>query len=144
MESVVGVPRGGPGKWASCLRVLDPKAKQTLSVLELTDNEAAVSVAAVPLRERGGETFIIVGTVKDMTLHPRSVACGFLSVYQLTDGNTTLSLVHKTQVPMHAAGIRAPRLPPTRASPPRCSAPAPQTNSRQSTRRSLHPPPLCT
>lgn len=94
----MGVPRGGPGKWASCIRVLDPKAKQTLSVLELVENEAAVSVAAVPLRERGGETFILVGTVKDMTLHPRSVACGFISVYQLTDGNTTLSLVHKTQV----------------------------------------------
>ena len=98
MESVVGVPRGGPGKWASCIRVVDPRARQTLSVIELADNEAAVSLAAVPLRERGGETFIIVGTVKDMNLHPRTISAGFIHVYQFADGNTTLNLVHKTQV----------------------------------------------
>jgi len=98
MESVVGVPRGGPGKWASCVRVVEPAQRQTLSVLELADNEAAISIASVPLRERGSEAFIIVGTVKDMTLHPRQFSAAFLHVYQFANNNTTLELVHKTQV----------------------------------------------
>jgi len=98
MEACVGVPRGGAGKWASAIRVLDLAARRTLSVIELAENEAAVSVAAVPLRERGGETFIVVGTVKDMTLHPRTLTCGYLHVYQFAEGNTQLNLVHKTQV----------------------------------------------
>ena len=55
-------------------------------------------MAAVPLRERGGEPFIVVGTVKDMTLHPRTLTCGYLHVYQFAEGNTQLNLVHKTQV----------------------------------------------
>ena len=83
---------------ASCVRVIDPSTRQTLSVVELSENEAAISVAAVALRERGGEIFIIVGTVKDMTLHPRTCAAGFIHAYKFTNNNTTLELLHKTQV----------------------------------------------
>ena len=82
MESSVGVPRAQPGKWASCIRVLDPVSRQTLSVLELPDNEAALSVAMIPLRDRGGETYCFVGTVKDMQLHPRQLSAAFIHVYQ--------------------------------------------------------------
>jgi splicing factor 3B subunit 3 len=108
MEASVGVPRGGPGKWASCVRLLRPSDRATLSLIELGDNEAAVSVAAVQLAERGGETCIVVGSVRDMTLHPRTLTCGFLSVYVLANGNSTLELLHKTQVedvPVAIAGF---------------------------------------
>ena len=98
MESVVGVPRGGMGKWASCVRLVDPASKATLSLLELPDNEAALSVAIVPFRERAGEHIVIVGTAKDMTLHPRTCAAGFIHAYKFTNNNTTLELLHKTQV----------------------------------------------
>lgn len=98
MESVVGVPRGGMGKWASCVRLVDPATKATLSLLELPDNEAALSVAIVPFRERAGEQIVIVGTAKDMTLHPRTCAAGFIHAYKFTNNNTTLELLHKTQV----------------------------------------------
>ena len=98
MESVVGVPRGGMGKWASCVRLVDPATKATLSLLELPDNEAALSVAIVPFRERAGESIVIVGTAKDMTLHPRTCAAGFIHAYKFTNNNTTLELLHKTQV----------------------------------------------
>uniref|UniRef100_A0A7S0PY64 DNA damage-binding protein 1 n=1 Tax=Coccolithus braarudii TaxID=221442 RepID=A0A7S0PY64_9EUKA len=98
MEANVGVPRAGPGKWASCIRVVSPVERQTLCVLELSDNEAAVSLACVPMRERNGETMLVVGTVKDMTLHPRTLSAAFLHVYQFTDNNATIELVHKTQV----------------------------------------------
>ena len=104
-EENMGVPLGGNGKWASCIRVVDPAGLRTLSVLELCENEAAISVAAVPIRERGGEIFIIVGTVKDMELHPRKVGGGFIHVYGFTDGNTTLQLIHKTPVDDAPAAI---------------------------------------
>ena len=97
MESAVGVPRGGPGKWASCVRVVSPADRQTLSVVELAENEAAVCVSAVQLRERNGETVIVVGSVKDTTLHPRSISAAYISVYSMVNNNTELSLVHKTQ-----------------------------------------------
>ena len=60
--------------------------------------QAALSVAMVPLRDRAGETFVMVGTVKDMTLHPRQLTAAFIHVYQFVDGNTRLALIHKTQV----------------------------------------------
>ena len=98
MEANVGVPRAQLGKWASCIRVVDPVSRQTLSVIELGDNEAAVSLAMVPLRDRAGETFVIVGTVKDMTLHPRQLSAAYIHCYQFTENNTALQLLHKTQV----------------------------------------------
>jgi len=98
MESKIGVPRAQPGKWASCIRLVDPVTRQTLSVLELGDNEAALSLAMVPVRDRAGETFVMVGTVRDMTLHPRQLTAAFIHVYQFAEGNTKLELVHKTQV----------------------------------------------
>ncbi|KAL3920774.1 MAG: hypothetical protein SGPRY_005132 [Prymnesium sp.] len=51
----------------------------------------------IPLRDRGGEIFVFVGTVKDMTLHPRQLSAAYIHVYQFANNNTTLSLVHKTQ-----------------------------------------------
>ena len=98
METTIGVPRAPAGKWASCIRVVEPTTRQTLSLFELEDNEAAVSIAMVPLRDRAGETFVMVGTVKDMHTQPRSLAAAFIHVYQFTAGNQSLELVHKTQV----------------------------------------------
>ena len=98
MEASVGVPRAQAGKWASCVRVVDPVSRETLSLIELSDNEAALSLAMVPLRDRAGETFVMVGTVKDMTLHPRQLTAAFIHCYRFTEGNRALELVHKTQV----------------------------------------------
>ena len=52
----------------------------------------------MPFRERAGEHIVIVGTAKDMTLHPRTCAAGFIHAYKFTNNNTTLELLHKTQV----------------------------------------------
>jgi len=40
----------------------------------------------------------MVGTVKDMTLHPRQLTAAFIHVYKFVDGNSRLELVHKTPV----------------------------------------------
>ena len=43
----------------------------------------SVSVETVQFHDRGGEVFVLVGTVKNMTMHPRSHEGGFIHVYRL-------------------------------------------------------------
>jgi splicing factor 3B subunit 3 len=95
------IPLRGPlppveGKWASCIRVIDPLSGNALELLELTDNEAAFSLCTCQFSDRAEETFIVVGTAKDLTLHPRRVTAGFLHVYRLLDNR--LQLLHKTPI----------------------------------------------
>ena len=47
MEASIGVPRAQPGKWASCIRVVDPITRETLSVIELGDNEVRLHILPV-------------------------------------------------------------------------------------------------
>ncbi|KAG8462236.1 hypothetical protein KFE25_012056 [Diacronema lutheri] len=100
-EAVVGVPRAPDGRWASCVRVLDCASGAAVCVLELPDNEAAFCVAAVPFKDMGGEHAIVVGSVRDLALHPRSLTAGYLRVYRLVGtagaaGSASLELLHET------------------------------------------------
>jgi splicing factor 3B subunit 3 len=95
----VGPPIPGvAGKWASCIRVFDPMALATLQVVELPDNEAAFSVAHVQFFEKSHEMFLLVGTVRDMTLHPRKHSGGFIRTYRYNHDGSQIELVHKTEV----------------------------------------------
>lgn len=42
-----GLPRAEPGKWASCIRIVDPRTMQTTDLIDLDENEAAFRYAAV-------------------------------------------------------------------------------------------------
>lgn len=100
-EEDITVPIRGPlpateGHWASCIRIMDPTTGTALELLELTDNEAAFSVCTCCFSNRPEETFIVVGTAKDMTLHPRRMSAGFIHVYRLLGDR--LQLLHKTQI----------------------------------------------
>ena len=46
-EAFVGSPQAGFGKWASCIRIVDPVQGETVSLLELEDNEAAFSMCTM-------------------------------------------------------------------------------------------------
>jgi splicing factor 3B subunit 3 len=93
-----GYPRGR-GHWASCIQVVDPvDQKAVLETIELEENEAAVSVAAVPFTSQDNETFLIVGTGKDMVPNPRSYSCGFIHVYRFQEDGKSLEFIHKTKV----------------------------------------------
>lgn len=99
--SRVGAPLPpAPGKWASCVRILSPTTGETLYCADLEDNEAAFSVTTCVFHDRGGEVFLLVGTAKDMSLHPRKVGEGFIRVYRFveTDSTVDLVLLHKTAV----------------------------------------------
>jgi len=98
-ESIFGVPRPGSGKWASCLRILDPTKSRTLDLLELGNNETAVSMTFCAFQNKQGEQFLCVGTVKDLVFEPRrSCSEGYVHVYRLLDRGTKFQLLHKTPV----------------------------------------------
>ena len=95
-ECKIGTPRAGEGIWASCIRVFDPIKLETLSLLELSNNEHAVSLCICTFTGHENEQFTVVGTVKDLNLHPRTHSGGFLSVFRTAEGR--LELLHKTPV----------------------------------------------
>lgn len=56
------------------------------------------SIALVKFAGRGDEQFVLVGTVKDLVLSPRSSNGGFIHVYQVVDSGERLEFLHKTPV----------------------------------------------
>ncbi|KAL4779714.1 CPSF A subunit region-domain-containing protein [Aspergillus varians] len=93
-----GYPRG-TGHWASCIQVIDPlDAKSVIGTIELEDNESAVSIAAVPFTSQDDETFLVVGTAKDMTVNPPSSAEGYIHIYRFQEDGKELEFIHKTKV----------------------------------------------
>ncbi|KAI1178303.1 Pre-mRNA-splicing factor rse-1 [Nemania sp. FL0916] len=94
-----GHPRGR-GRWASCISVVDcgNEAMEVLQRIDLQNNEAAVSAAVVSFASQGGESFLVVGTGKDLVLSPRKFSEGYISVYSFRNDGKDLEFVHKTKV----------------------------------------------
>ncbi len=104
------LPLQGPvpttsGTWASCIRLFDPIECRTVSCIDLDENEAAISIGNVVFHDRGGEVFVVVGTVVSMDLHHtkssssnnNSATSYLLRVYRVVEGEQ-LVLVHITPV----------------------------------------------
>lgn len=96
-EYKIGTPKAGDGIWASCIRVVDPGKLETVDLIELTGNEHAVSVCICNFSQYEDVMFVVVGSVKDMTLNPRTHSGGFLTVFR-SNANGKLEVVHKTSV----------------------------------------------
>jgi len=101
-EELIQMPIRGPlppfpGKWASCVRLMDPINGTTLECLEMDNNEAALSVSPVTFHSRGGEVFIAVSTARDLKLHPRTHSGCFIHIFRVLDNR--LVLLHSTEVP---------------------------------------------
>lgn len=93
-----GYPRGS-GHWASSIHIVDPVvSKSVIFTLELEENECAVSIATAPFSGQDDETFLIVGTAKDLVVSPRSFSAGFLHVYRFHEEGKELEFIHKTKV----------------------------------------------
>ena len=89
----------GERYWASCIHVVDPiNSKQTLEQVDFEDNEAALSIAMVSFSSQDDETFLVVGTGKDMVVSPRSFSAAFIYVYRFQDEGKSLEFIHKTKV----------------------------------------------
>ncbi|EJT72599.1 pre-mRNA-splicing factor RSE1 [Gaeumannomyces tritici R3-111a-1] len=98
-----GYPRGN-GRWASCISVVDPlgdgeeREPSVLQQIHLENNEATVSVAVVPFASQDSESFLVVGTGKDMVLNPRCFTEGYIHVYRFLEDGRELEFIHKTKV----------------------------------------------
>ncbi|CAF9928539.1 pre-mRNA-splicing factor rse1 [Imshaugia aleurites] len=93
-----GYPRA-QGHWASCIHIIDPvSAKAVLQRIDLEDNEVAVSLAAVSFSSQDDETFLVVGTGKDIVVAPRSFTAGFIYVYRFLEDGKELEFIHKTKI----------------------------------------------
>ncbi|KAI1118656.1 CPSF A subunit region-domain-containing protein [Nemania sp. NC0429] len=94
-----GHPRGR-GRWASCISIVDPVSDTpgVLRRIDLQNNEAAVSAAVVSFASQDGESFLIVGTGKDMVPSPRQFSEGYIHIYRFQNDGRDLEFIHKTKV----------------------------------------------
>lgn len=98
-QTLYGAPKPGPKKWGSCVRVVEVESGETLDLVSLDNNEAALSITTCTFTEHGGQVFVCVGTAKDLVLQPkRSCSAAFIHVYEMQDGGRRLHLLHKKQV----------------------------------------------
>ncbi|KAF1986318.1 putative nuclear mRNA splicing factor [Aulographum hederae CBS 113979] len=97
---VFGHPKANK-HWASQICVIDPlDQKKVIHTVDLDNNEAAVSVAIIPLAEQDDEAFLMVGTSKDTDV------CGYMHLYRIND-DMSLEFIHKTRVAAPPRAIRA-------------------------------------
>jgi splicing factor 3B subunit 3 len=94
-----GYPRWR-GRWASCISIVDPVGDEprVLQIIDLEGNEAAVSASIVSFASQEGESFLIVGTGKDIVPNPRQFSGGYIYVYRFHRDGKDLEFMHKTKV----------------------------------------------
>ena len=103
------LPPVAAGRWGSAIRLVDLSLvagsddatlsaslhhPATAHLIELRDDEAALSVAIVPFHDHEGEAFVLVGTARGLGYHPRVHRGGAIHVYRLVEAD----------VPVDAAG----------------------------------------
>jgi len=99
-EAQCGAPMPSrPGIWASCVRVVDCNSLTTQQKIELPQNEAAFSLCFIQV-PRGPELkrYLVVGTAKNLELHPRKVECGYIRWYEINADGSLTDGQHKKQV----------------------------------------------
>jgi splicing factor 3B subunit 3 len=96
------IPVRGPvppaeGKWASAIQVIEGVSGTIKTSFELSENEAALSICTCRFSQYSEETFIVVGTVKDLRVTHRAFTSASIHVYRLLP-DSSLQLLHKTEV----------------------------------------------
>ncbi|KAG6007091.1 Pre-mRNA-splicing factor rse1 [Claviceps maximensis] len=94
-----GHPRGNH-RWASCISVVDPvdEEPRVLQTIDLENNESAISAAIVSFASQDNESFLIVGTGKDVIINPRSFSEAYIYVYRFQEEGRELEFIHKTKI----------------------------------------------
>ncbi|KAG2485365.1 hypothetical protein HYH03_015856 [Edaphochlamys debaryana] len=111
LEEQFGAPKGQPGQWAGCLRIVDPATLSTVFVQELDNNEAVVSMALVELQLPGAgqgiEKLLAVGCARGLRYMPTDCEAAYIRIYRVLDAGRRLELLHKTPVDGGAPGALA-------------------------------------
>lgn len=68
---------------------------ETVSTLELDEDEAAFSLTIAYFPQGNGEPFLVVGTAVNTHLVPKSTKEGWLRVYSFKEHGRGLEFVHK-------------------------------------------------
>ena len=84
-----------PGKWASCIRYLNPFSGDTMSLIELDNNEAAISLCMCRFLSQPEETLLVVGTVTELVLNPKKFSKGGLKVYRFANYGQQLEMLQE-------------------------------------------------
>lgn len=94
-EDQIGVPYVGEGRWGSCIRMIDPNEHKLLDLIEFEENEAAFSCCVMTFLNTPGEMFLIVGTAKDLRLHPRSCTSSSIIVFAFKEQGKKIEFLHR-------------------------------------------------
>ena len=105
-EKEIGFTKTGPGKWASCVRVVDSVELKTLDLFEIENNEAAISCYITTFADQQAQDsnekqqFLFIGTIKDFIPGINKMSAGYIYTYRLHQKNFKLQslLLHKTKV----------------------------------------------
>jgi splicing factor 3B subunit 3 len=96
------IPPLSTPSWGSCVRLVDPSNScDTLDIIEMGRNEAALCCCSVRFHTRGGESLLAVGSVSNLTFHPLKQSSSHISLYRVVNGER-LQLLHKTTIESNA------------------------------------------
>ncbi|KAF2874009.1 CPSF A subunit region-domain-containing protein [Massariosphaeria phaeospora] len=87
-----------PGKWASCIQVVDPVTdKAVVHTEHLHHNQSALSAALVAFESLGENTmFLAVGVAQDLQLNPIQFSTASVQLWQLSPNGRTMHLYSET------------------------------------------------
>ncbi|KAJ1503346.1 Splicing factor 3B subunit 3 [Coelomomyces lativittatus] len=96
-ESHYGLIKATRGKWASCLRLMNPFDGTSTQLIPLPNDEAAFSLCIVQFASQPQEFFLVVGTAVGL-IYPNTFKEAYLLTYQFIHGGTQLEFLHRTSV----------------------------------------------
>lgn len=98
-EDVFSAPKAGASMWASVIRIMDPIHGQTISKIQLAQNEAIMSMCLLKFHSAmDGRHYLAVGIAKDFQLNPRVNNGGAIDIYRTDVSCTNLEFIHRTEM----------------------------------------------
>ena len=96
----IGSPYTAEGNWGSCIRIISPiNNMKTIDLIEFEENEAAISSCLCSFLSSPNDTYLIVGTAKDLKLLPhRSYSSANIVVFLLKENGTKIEFVFKQPI----------------------------------------------
>ncbi len=83
------------GKWASCLRLINPFSGETLKLIELDHDQVALGMTLCRFLSHSPELLLVVGTARALQVAPRTSTMGSLQVYRFINNGSDLELLHE-------------------------------------------------
>jgi splicing factor 3B subunit 3 len=86
------------GTWASCVRIVSPFSLTTSDLHELKNNETAISMSIVNFEryKDDSDTFLLVGTIKDYVMMPKSFTSCYVHTFLLDENGKKMQAIHTT------------------------------------------------